>query len=65
MRKEPIDKILEVLEKYGELNISRITRYTGMNYRVVARYLKQLVDQGVLEERRYGRLRLFRLRKKH
>jgi len=61
MREDPRSKIIDVLGKYGELNITKLARYTGMNYRVVARYLTELVKQGIVEERRYGRLRLFRL----
>ncbi len=65
MRKDPREKIIEVLTLYGELNITRIAREAGLNFRVASKYLKELVQQGIVEERRYGRLRLFKLRKKH
>ncbi|MET1160182.1 MAG: winged helix-turn-helix domain-containing protein [Thermoprotei archaeon] len=55
-------KILEVLEKYGELNATRIARLAGLNYRVAIKYLKELLEEGIVEERRYGRLRLFKLK---
>lgn len=54
--------ILEVLNKYGELNITRISRLTGLHYRVVSRKLLELVEAGFVEERRFGRLRLFRVK---
>lgn len=63
VRVEPRKAIIEILEKYGELNISRISRLSGYSFRSVAKYLRELVEQGVVEERRYGRLRLFRLKK--
>ncbi len=62
MREDPKREIIRVLEKYGELNVTRIARLAGLNYRVALRYLKELVEQGLVEERRYGRLRIFRLR---
>ncbi|OYT38906.1 MAG: hypothetical protein B6U89_05065 [Desulfurococcales archaeon ex4484_58] len=62
MRNDPRSKIIEVLRDYGELNITKIARLAGLNYRVASKYLHELVEQGVVEERRYGRLRLFRLK---
>lgn len=60
---DPRRIIVEILEKYGELNITRISKLSGYSFRSVAKYLSELVEQGFVEERRYGRLRLFRLRK--
>ncbi|MCD6196607.1 MAG: hypothetical protein DRO16_04970 [Thermoprotei archaeon] len=57
------EQILEVLEKYGELNISKLARITGIHYRVLVKRLKELVEEGLVEERRFGRLRLFRIKK--
>ncbi len=56
--------ILDILSKYGELNITRIVRYTGLHFRTVTRKLKDLVVNGYVEERRYGRLRLYRIKGK-
>ncbi len=57
------EQILDVLEKYGELNISKLARITGIHYRVLVKRLKELVEEGLVEERRFGRLRLFRIKK--
>lgn len=57
------EQILEVLKKYGELNISKLARITGIHYRVLVKRLKELVEEGLVEERRFGRLRLFRIKK--
>ena len=62
MKDDPREEILRVLRTYGELNVTRIARLAGLNYRVAVRYLKELVEKGLVEERRYGRLRLFKLR---
>ncbi len=56
-------KIIEVLRTYGEVNATRLARLTGLHYRVLMRHLTRLLEDGVVEERRFGRLRLFRLRK--
>jgi len=62
---EPDDKcrmIIDVLIKYGEVNITKIARLTGLHYHIVAKKLQELQAKGVVEERRFGRLRLFRLK---
>ncbi len=53
--------IIDTLQKYGELNITRLARITGLHYRVLVKKLRELQEKGVVEERRFGRLRLFRL----
>ncbi len=55
-------RILDILRKYGELNITRISRLTGLYYRTTVKKLEELVEMGVVEERRFGRLRLFRIK---
>jgi len=55
--------ILDILEKYGEMNVTRLARLTGLHYRVLVKKLKELQEEGVVEERRFGRLRLFRIKK--
>ena len=54
-------RVLLTVFRLGEANISRIVRETGMHHSVVARHLEKLVDTGILVERRYGRIRLFRV----
>jgi predicted transcriptional regulator len=64
-RKEVEEKIIETLRIYGELNITRLSRLTGLHYRVLQKYLSSLVERGIVIERRYSRLRLFRLADKY
>lgn len=56
-------KILLVLLKSGELNISEISRRTGLNYATVNRHLKILEDAGLVVHRRFGRIRLYQIDK--
>ncbi|MEM0355583.1 MAG: winged helix-turn-helix transcriptional regulator [Desulfurococcaceae archaeon] len=58
------NKIIEVLQNYGELNVTKISKLTGISFKTLDKYLKKLLKEGVIEERRFGRLRLLRLRKK-
>jgi DNA-binding transcriptional ArsR family regulator len=51
--------VLRVLAESGELNISEVTRRTGMNYTSVERHLKRLKEMGLLSEKRYGKIRIF------
>lgn len=63
MNRDIEKRIVEVLKNYGELNVTRISRLTEVSFKTLNKYLKKMVDDGVLEERRYGRLRLFRLKR--
>jgi DNA-binding transcriptional ArsR family regulator len=52
-------RVLEVLTESGELNISEISRRTGLNYTSVDRHLTKLEKLGLLKEKRYGKIRIF------
>ena len=55
-------KIIKILVKYGELNISKIIEKTNSNHEYADIHLKALTDAKILQEKRYGRIRIFRLR---
>jgi DNA-binding transcriptional ArsR family regulator len=52
-------RVLEVLTESGELNISEVSRRTGLNYTSVERHLTKLEKLGLLKEKRYGKIRIF------
>jgi DNA-binding transcriptional ArsR family regulator len=52
-------RVLEILSESGELNISEISRRTGLNYTSVERHLTKLEKLGLLKEKRYGKIRIF------
>jgi DNA-binding transcriptional ArsR family regulator len=54
-------KMLKILVQVGELNVSEIARRLGVNYRATMRHLKVLEDEGILQHKRFGRIRLYRL----
>ena len=54
-------RVLLALFRLGEANITRIVRETGMHHRIVATHLEKLVEAGLAVEKRYGRLRIFRI----
>lgn len=47
--------------KSGELNISEITRRSGLSHTSAARHLKFLTESGILAEKRFNRIRIFRV----
>jgi DNA-binding transcriptional ArsR family regulator len=53
-------KVLECVTKQGSINISHLSRKTGLNHTGVDRHVKKLVGMGLLEEGRYGKLRMIR-----
>ena len=52
-------RTLQVLTESGELNISEVSRRTGLNYTSVERHLTKLVKLGLIKEKRYGKIRIF------
>ena len=53
-------RVLETVTKHGPLNISLIGRKTDMNYKNVDAHVKKLIKLGLLEERRYGSIRMIK-----
>lgn len=53
-------RVLQVLSESGELNISEVSRRTGLNYTSVERHLMKLQKLGLLQEKRYGKIRIFK-----
>ncbi len=47
----------------GELNISEITRRSGLSHSSAARHLEFLTKSGILAEKRFNRIRIFRVNK--
>ncbi len=56
-------KVLKVLAERGEMNISDITRRSSLNHTTTAMHLKRLCELGVVEEKNFGRIRIFRFRR--
>ncbi len=54
-------KIIKSLMQVGELNVSEIARRLRINYETANRHLKILEDEGVLQHKTFGRIRLYRL----
>jgi DNA-binding transcriptional ArsR family regulator len=53
-------KILKLIYKLGQLNVSDIARRIKMNYAATSEHLKVLEAEGILQERVYGRIRMYR-----
>lgn len=55
-------RIIRVLAKAGELNISEIARRARLNYKATSSHLKALRNAGIIQEKRFGRVRIFRFK---
>lgn len=53
-------KILKIIAQVGELNVSEIARRLSVNYTVTNNHLKILENEGILEHKTFGRIRLYR-----
>jgi len=56
----PRMKILKLISRLGALNVSEIARRVGSNYASTDKHLRLLEAEGVLQERTYGRVRMYR-----
>jgi predicted transcriptional regulator len=57
---KPRMKILKLIARLGALNISDIARRINLNYTTTNQHLKLLEAEGVLQQKAYGRIRMFR-----
>ncbi len=57
---KPRMKIVKLITRLGELNVSDVARRVGLNFTTTSRHLKLLEDEGILQERVYGRIRMYR-----
>ena len=52
--------ILKILAEMEELNISAIARVTNLNHSTTAQHLDFLTKAGLVQEKRFGRIKIFR-----
>lgn len=57
---KPRMKILKLVAKLGELNVSDVARRLGLNFSSTSRHLQVLEAEGILQQRTYGRIRMYR-----
>ena len=60
---KPRMKILKLIARLGALNVSDIARRINLNYSTTNQHLKLLEAEGILEQRVYGRIRMYRFNK--
>jgi DNA-binding transcriptional ArsR family regulator len=53
-------KILKLIYQLGQLNVSDVARRLKLNYASTSEHLKVLESEGILQERKYGRVRMYR-----
>jgi DNA-binding transcriptional ArsR family regulator len=57
---KPRMKILKIIARLGALNVSDIARRINLNYTTTNQHLKLLEAEGVLQQRVYGRIRMYK-----
>ncbi len=57
-------KILKLINQLGELNVSELVRRLGANHKTTIRNLKILENEGILQHKTFGRIRLYRFNEK-
>lgn len=53
-------RVLETVSKFGPLNISLLSRKTGLNHTSVDGHVKRLIEKGLVAEKRYGAIRMIK-----
>ncbi|MEN2999489.1 MAG: ArsR family transcriptional regulator [Acidilobaceae archaeon] len=57
-------KVLRILLKEGHATVTKLARESGLNHARLLQHLRALERMGLVEERRYGRIRLYEIRYK-
>ena len=57
---KPRMKILKLVARLGALNVSDIARRINLNYATTNEHLKLLEAEGILQQRVYGRIRMYK-----
>jgi len=57
---KPRMKILKLIARLGALNVSDIARRINLNYTTTNQHLTLLEAEGVLQQRVYGRIRMYK-----
>ena len=57
---KPRMKILKLVARLGALNISDIARRINLNYSTTNEHLKLLEAEGILQQKVYGRIRMYK-----
>jgi DNA-binding transcriptional ArsR family regulator len=57
---KPRVRILKVIAQLGVLNVSEIARRVGLNYVVTNKHLKLLEEEGIIQQKTYGRIRMYK-----
>lgn len=57
---KPRMKILKLINQLCELNVSDIARRVGLNFTATDRHLRVLESEGIVLQKTYGRIRLYR-----
>ncbi|MHA2423183.1 MAG: ArsR family transcriptional regulator [Candidatus Thorarchaeota archaeon] len=55
-------KVLRELAESNELNISEICRRVSLNHGTTKSHLRVLVESGLIEEKSFGRIKIYRYR---
>ena len=53
--------MLTIILESGELNISEITRRSGLSHSSAAKHLEFLVSSGLITEKKFNRIRIFKV----
>jgi len=53
-------RTLTTITQHGPINISHISRKTGLNYTSVDNHVKKLTQKGLVTEQRYGAIRMIK-----
>jgi DNA-binding transcriptional ArsR family regulator len=56
----PRMKILKLLSRLGAVNVSEIARRINLNYSTTNKHLILLEEETILQQRVYGRIRIYR-----
>lgn len=58
-------RILKILSELEETNITQISKRAMLNYETTLMHLKKLIEMGIIVEKRFGKIRIFKVNKEN
>ena len=55
-------RIIKMLSEVGEMHISGIARHVKLSYTTTNNHLQKLKEAGLVQEKKFGRVRIFRFK---
>lgn len=54
-------RVLKIILKYGQINVTRLAREASLHHRLVSKYIDEMREEGIVSVYKVGRIRIVEL----